>query len=73
MVLRAADYQLITRHLYKMVPDRILRICVLEHERHKILVESHECIVGGHYMGKDPVWKVLRTGLWWPTIHKYAN
>jgi hypothetical protein len=32
--------------------DNILRICVLEHERPRILVEAHEGIVGGHYARK---------------------
>jgi hypothetical protein len=30
----------------------------------------HEEIVGGHYTGKTTTWEVLRTGLWWPTVHK---
>jgi hypothetical protein len=32
MVVRAADYQLISGHLYKLGADNILRRCVLEHE-----------------------------------------
>jgi hypothetical protein len=35
-----------------MGANNILRRCVLEHERHIILVEYHEGIVGGHYEGK---------------------
>jgi hypothetical protein len=31
----------------------ILRRCVLEHERPRILAEAHEGIAGGHYAGKD--------------------
>jgi hypothetical protein len=60
-------------HLYTMGTDNILRRCVLEHERPKILVESHEVIVGGHYVGKATTHKVLHAGLWCPTIHKHAN
>ena len=52
MVFRAADYQLIAGHLYKMVTDNILRRCVLEHEIPRILVEAHEGITGGPYAGK---------------------
>jgi hypothetical protein len=52
-----------------MVTNNILRICVLEHERPRILEESHEGIVGGHYAGKATAQKVLRAELWWPTIH----
>jgi hypothetical protein len=34
-----------------------------------ILVESHEGIAGGHYIGKETMQKVLGAGLWWPTLH----
>jgi hypothetical protein len=56
-----------------MGEDNIFRRCTLEHERPRILVEAHEGIVGGHYAGKDTMHKVLRVGLWWPTIHQDAN
>jgi hypothetical protein len=56
-----------------MGTNRILRRCVLEHERPRILVEAREVIVGGHYAEKDTTQKVLCMGLWWPTIHKYAK
>jgi hypothetical protein len=52
LVVRAFDYQLITGHLYKMGAYIILRRSALEHERPRILAESHEEIVGGHYVGK---------------------
>ena len=52
MVVRAVDYQLIAGHLYKMGANNILRRCVLEHERPRILVEDHEGIVEGHYAEK---------------------
>jgi hypothetical protein len=48
----------------------ILRRCVLEHERPRILAKSHEGIAGGNYVGKYIVQKVLRAGLWWLTIHR---
>jgi hypothetical protein len=53
MVVRAVEYQLIAGHLYKMGVDNILRRCVLEHERPRILAEAHDGIAGGHYAGKD--------------------
>jgi hypothetical protein len=73
MVVRAANYQLIAKHLYKMGAYNILRRCVLEHERPSILAEAHEGIPGGHYAGKDTTQKVLHVGLWWPTIHRYEK
>jgi hypothetical protein len=73
MLVRDADYQLIVGHLYKMGTTNILRRCALEHEIHKVLVEDHEGIVGGHYVGKYTIQNILRTELWWPTVHKYAK
>jgi hypothetical protein len=56
-----------------MGPDEILRRCVMEAERPLILAEAHEGITGGHYAGKETMQKVLRAGLWWPTLHKDAK
>jgi hypothetical protein len=70
LVVRAADYQLIARHLYKMGADNILRRYVLEHQIPRVLTESHEGIGGGNYVGKTTMHKVLHVRLWWPTIHR---
>jgi hypothetical protein len=51
-VVRAANYQLIVGHLYKVGENNILRICVMEHEHPIILVEEHEGIYGQHYVRK---------------------
>jgi hypothetical protein len=64
MVVRVENYQLIAGGLYKMGTDNILRRCVLEHERPRILAETHEGIVGGNYVGKDTAYNVLHAGLW---------
>jgi hypothetical protein len=47
-----------------MGPDEILRRCIVEETIPLILVEVHEGIVGGHYVRKEIVQKVLRVGLW---------
>jgi hypothetical protein len=52
LVVRAVDFSLIARQLYKMGPDEILRRRVMEVERPLILVEAPEGIAGGHYTGK---------------------
>jgi hypothetical protein len=70
LVVRASDYQLITGHLYKRGADRILRRHILDHERLRILVKSHEGIIEGNYAGIATMQNVLRAGLWWPTIHR---
>jgi hypothetical protein len=51
LVVRAVDYHLIVGNLYKMGENNILRRCVLEHERPRILEEAHEGIAGGNYAG----------------------
>jgi hypothetical protein len=53
-----------------MGTDNILRRCGIEHERPRILAKTHDRIAGGHYAGKATTQKVLRIGLWWPTIHR---
>jgi hypothetical protein len=70
LVVCVADYQLIAGHLYKMGVDSILQRYVLNHERPRILAEAHEGLARGHYAGKETAQKVLRAGLWWPTIHR---
>ena len=49
MVVIIVDYQHIAGHLYNIGADSILRRCVLEHERPRILAKSHEGIAGWHY------------------------
>ena len=73
LVVRAADFTLIARQLYKLGPDEILRRYVLEHEQRRILEEAHVGVAGGHYVGKSTPRKVLTIGLWWPTVHKNAK
>jgi hypothetical protein len=53
--------------------DEILRRCVMEEKRPLILVEAHEGIARGHYVGKETAQKVLIASLWWPTLHKDAK
>jgi hypothetical protein len=69
LVVHAAYFSLIAGQLYKMGLDEILRRCVMKAERPLILIESHEGITGGHYTGKETTYKVLKGGLWWPTLH----
>ena len=73
MVIKAFDFQLIVGHLYKLGPDEILRRCILPHEQGPILEEVHVDIAGGHYGGRATARKVLRVGLWWPTLHNDAT
>jgi hypothetical protein len=69
LVVKVANYQLITRSLYKLGADGILRCCVVEHKRPTILAEMHDIIEGGYYVGKSTMQKILCAGLWWNTLH----
>jgi hypothetical protein len=50
--------------------EKILRICVLDHERYDILWECHNGVAGGHVGGKATIIKVLQAWLWWTTMFK---
>lgn len=64
------EFSLIVGQLYKMGLDEILHRYVLEHERQIIPVEAHGGTTSGHYARKVTIHKILRGGLWWPTLHK---
>ena len=69
LVVRAVEFQLITRQLYMMGLDENIFRCILNHELLLILNEVHDGVVGCHYVGKSTVHKILQAGLWWPTMH----
>jgi hypothetical protein len=72
LVVHATEFSLIARQLY-MGPNDISRRWFMEAERPLIIAEPHEGIARGHYEGKETTQKVLRDGLWWPTLHKDAK
>ena len=69
LVMKASHFQLIVGQLYKLIPNEILRWCILPHEQGPILEEAHAVIAGGHYGGRSTARKVLHAGLWCPTLH----
>ena len=77
LVVYATYFQLIVGQLYKTGPDEILCRYVLPHEQERILVEAHDGVARGNYGGRATTRKILRVGLWWPTLHSdatnYAN
>jgi len=72
-VVRASNYQLIAGKFYKLGPDDILHRCILDHEKTSVLEEAHGGLSGGHYTWKATTQKILKVGLWWPTLHKDAK
>ena len=59
LVVKAADYTLIARHLYKLGVDEVLHRCVFDCERPWVMSEAHAGVAGGHYTGKVTVRKIL--------------
>jgi len=62
LVVGAVNSQLIAGQLYKLGAKKILRRCVMEHERPMVPAEAHEGITSEHYAGKAIVQKVLHVG-----------
>ena len=56
--------------LFKRGADMIIRRCVPESERGKILNECHSSPYGGHFSGERTAHKILQSGFYWPTIFK---
>jgi len=69
-VVCVTDFSVIAGHLYKMGTDEILHCYVPEFEHASILTEAHEGVARRHYVGTTTVQKILRAGLWLPTMHK---
>eukprot|EP00253_Pinus_taeda_P003865 PITA_03865 len=44
--------------------------CSRKFERISILVDARGGAAGGHYAGMETAQKILRAGLWWPTLHQ---
>nr|GEV17243.1 hypothetical protein [Tanacetum cinerariifolium] len=60
-------------YLFKMCPDRMIRICVYGAETQKILDGCHHGPTGGHYGPSTTTKKVFDAGFYWPTIFKEAH
>ena len=73
LVVRTADFSAIAGNLYKMGTYEILCQYVPKFEHASILAETHGGVVGGHYAGRATTQKILRTGLWWPSLHQNSK
>ena len=49
LAMKDAPYSIINGFLYKLGLDKVLRHCVLDHEREIIMHEAHYGLVGGHF------------------------
>jgi len=55
LVVKATDFSLIAKQLYKIGLDEILCKDVPEHERQMIIIEAHGGATSGQYAGKATV------------------
>jgi hypothetical protein len=62
--MKSTPYKLINCCFYKIEPDYVLRICILEHEREIIIEESYSSLAGGHFNVDTTNRKILQVGLW---------
>ncbi len=72
-MISVENFTVISGHVYKMGNDEILRRYVPEFERRQILAEAHGGVAGRHYVGHATTQKILRVGLWWPTLHQVSK
>ncbi|KAI3751565.1 hypothetical protein L2E82_22654 [Cichorium intybus] len=59
--------------LFKVGDDQIIRRCVPDSEINDVLEHCHASACGGHFSGKKMGYKVLESGLCWPTIFRDAH
>ncbi|KAI3767334.1 hypothetical protein L2E82_17429 [Cichorium intybus] len=58
--------------LFKVGEDQIIRRCVPDKEIGEVLDLCHASACGGHFSGRKTGYKVLESGLYWPTIFRDA-
>ena len=72
LVVWSRNFCLLNDTLYHKGVDGIWRRTIRQFEKLVILWESHCGIAGGHYAGETTARKIWNSGLWWPTMMKYA-
>ncbi|XP_072062145.1 uncharacterized protein [Arachis hypogaea] len=64
----AANYTVVTGHLYKRGFSQPLLKCVKPGDTEYILREIHEGCCGHHIGGKTLAQRIIRAGYFWPTV-----
>ncbi|KAI3699893.1 hypothetical protein L2E82_44500 [Cichorium intybus] len=59
--------------LFKVGEDQIIRWCVPASKIGDVLEQCHASACGRHFSGKKTGYKVLESGLYWPTIFRDAH
>ena len=57
-------------YLFKYCPNQIFRRCVTDNEVGSVIKFCHSDTCGGHFSSKKTAAKILRCGVYWPTLFK---
>ena len=71
--VRSARYVLMDEVLYKRGFSQTYLRCLAPNEANYLLREVHEGVCGNHSRARSLVYKVVRTGYYWPTIQADAK
>lgn len=64
--MKVVSFTIFNGYLYNIVPNNVLQICVLEHERQDIIKEAHVGPMDGHFYDDTIAREILQVQLWWP-------
>lgn len=67
-VHQMSPYTLVKGVLFKMGADEVLRRCVEERDRKKVMRELHSGPSGGHLATVSTVGRIRTAGYWWPRL-----
>ncbi|XP_074327135.1 uncharacterized protein LOC141665053 [Apium graveolens] len=70
LMFKARNYCVIGPSLYRRALSEPLLRCLTSEETHQAMIEVHTGICGEHLGGKNLALKIIRQGLYWPTIRK---
>ncbi|MCO5572921.1 hypothetical protein L7F22_037746 [Adiantum nelumboides] len=68
LIGQSAMYQLLAGRLYKKNQDGILLLCINPEEKEQYLTQAHTTIIGIHYAEDQTMQRILRLGVYWPTM-----
>ncbi|RYA43692.1 hypothetical protein [Enterobacter cloacae complex sp. GF14B] len=70
LIEQSTMYQLLARRLYKRNRDGILLLCINPEEKEQYLSQAHITIVGLHFAEDQTMQRILRLGVFWPTMRR---
>ncbi|MCO5587012.1 hypothetical protein L7F22_040957 [Adiantum nelumboides] len=68
LIGQSAMYRVLAGRIYKRNQDGILLLCINPEEKEQYLTQAHTTIVGVHYAEDQTMQRILRLGVYWPTM-----